>query len=43
MNRSHLTFRPRLESLERRDMLSTLTVTNNLASGPGSLAADIGP
>jgi hypothetical protein len=34
-------FRPRLEALEDRWMPSTLTVTNNLDSGPGSLRADI--
>jgi hypothetical protein len=30
-------FRPRLEALERRDLLSTLTVLNAQDSGPGSL------
>src|SRR6516162_2860078 len=34
-------FRPRLEALEDRWMPSTLTVTNNLDSGAGSLRADI--
>jgi hypothetical protein len=34
-------FRPRLEALENRWMPSTVTVTNNLDSGPGSLRADI--
>jgi hypothetical protein len=34
-------FRPRLEALEGRWMPSTLTVMNNLDSGPGSLRADI--
>ena len=34
-------FRPRLETLERRDVPSTLTVTNNLDSGAGSLRAEI--
>jgi hypothetical protein len=34
-------FRPRLENLEGRDVPSTLTVTNNLDSGSGSLRADI--
>jgi hypothetical protein len=34
-------FRPRLEVLECGDVPSTLTVTNNLDSGPGSLRADI--
>src|SRR6516165_7667285 len=34
-------FRPRLEALEGRWLPSTLTVTNNLDSGPGSLRADI--
>ena len=34
-------FRPRLEALEDRWLLSTLTVTNNLDSGPGSLRAEI--
>lgn len=37
----HATFRPRLEALEGRDVPSTLTVTNNLDSGPGSLRAEI--
>jgi predicted outer membrane repeat protein len=34
-------FRPQLETLERRDVPSTLTVTNILDSGAGSLRADI--
>jgi hypothetical protein len=34
-------FRPRLEALEDRWLPSTLTVLNNLDSGPGSLRADI--
>src|SRR6516165_12813270 len=34
-------FQPRLEALEDRWLLSTLTVTNNLDSGPGSLRAEI--
>ena len=34
-------FRPQLESLEGRDVPSTLTVMNNLDSGDGSLRADI--
>jgi hypothetical protein len=34
-------FRPRLEALEERWLPSTLTVTNNLDSGAGSLRADI--
>jgi hypothetical protein len=34
-------FRPRLEPLEGRYLLSTLTVLNNLDSGPGSLRAEI--
>jgi hypothetical protein len=34
-------FRPQLEVLEGRDVPSTLTVTNNLDSGPGSLRAEI--
>ncbi len=34
-------FRPQLESLEARDVPSTLTVTNNLDSGVGSLRAEI--
>ena len=34
-------FRPRLEGLEERTVLSTLTVTNNLDSGAGSLRAAI--
>ena len=35
------TFRPTLEALEHRWVPSTLTVTNNLDSGAGSLRADI--
>jgi predicted outer membrane repeat protein len=35
-------FRPRFEALEGRCVLSTLTVTNNLDSGHGSLRAEIG-
>jgi hypothetical protein len=35
------TFRPRLEALEGRDVPSTLTVTNTLDSGTGSLRAEI--
>src|SRR5262245_1193262 len=34
-------FRPRLELLEGRDVPSTLTVYNNLDSGPGSLRSEI--
>ncbi len=34
-------FRPQLEMFERRDLLSTLTVINNLDSGTGSLRAEI--
>jgi predicted outer membrane repeat protein len=34
-------FRPQVEVFERRELLSTLTVTNNLDSGNGSLRADI--
>jgi hypothetical protein len=34
-------FRPRLEALEGRWLPSTLTVTNNLDSGPGSLRVEI--
>jgi hypothetical protein len=34
-------FRPQLEGLEDRCVPSTLTVTNNLDSGPGSLRAEI--
>lgn len=34
-------FRPQLEALERRDVPSTVTVTNNLDSGAGSLRAVI--
>jgi hypothetical protein len=39
--RRHATFRPRLEALEERWLPSTLTVTNTLDSGPGSLRAEI--
>jgi len=39
--RASATFRPRLEALEGRVVPSTLTVTNNLDSGAGSLRADI--
>ena len=35
-------FRPQLDPLEGRVVLSTLTVTNALDSGPGSLQAEIG-
>ena len=35
------TVRPRLECLEDRVVLSTLSVTNNLDSGKGSLRAEI--
>src|SRR6516162_1392911 len=34
-------FRPQLETLEGRDVPSTLTVTNNLDFGGGTLQADI--
>src|SRR5262249_31558563 len=34
-------FRPQLEALEGRDVPSTLTVTNNLDNGSGSLRAEI--
>src|SRR5437762_10863248 len=34
-------FRPQLETLEARDVPSTLTVLNNLDSGAGSLRAEI--
>jgi hypothetical protein len=34
------TFRPRLEALEDRCLPSTLTVTNTLDRGPGSLRAE---
>ena len=34
-------FRPQLEALENRWLLSTLTVLNNLDSGAGSLRAEI--
>lgn len=34
-------FRPRIDALEGRVVLSTLTVTSTLDSGPGSLRADI--
>jgi hypothetical protein len=40
-SRKPLRFRPRLEALEGRWLPSTLTVMNNLDSGPGSLRADI--
>ncbi len=40
--RKPTTFRPRLEALEARECPSTLTVTNNLDSGAGSLRAEIG-
>ena len=39
--RQRVRFRPRLEALEDRFMPSTLTVLNNLDSGPGSLRAEI--
>jgi hypothetical protein len=39
--RRRANFRPRLDALEDRRLLSTLTVTNNLDSGKGSLRADI--
>jgi hypothetical protein len=39
--RRHANFRPRLEALEGRDVPSTLTVTNNLDSGAGSLRYEI--
>src|SRR5262249_952225 len=39
--RKPIPFRPRLEALEDRWLPSTLTVLNNLDSGPGSLRADI--
>ena len=45
--RTHVTarkpasFRPRLEALEGRDVPSTLTVTNTLDSGRGSLRYEI--
>jgi hypothetical protein len=39
--RANATFRPRLEVLECRDVPSTLTVTNNLDSGHGSLRDEI--
>src|SRR5262245_23017532 len=37
-----LSFVPQIEILEFRDVPSTLTVTNNLDSGPGSLRYAIG-
>jgi hypothetical protein len=40
--RSTPRIRPQLEVLEDRDVPSTLTVTNNLDSGAGSLRAQIG-
>src|SRR5262249_20237876 len=39
--RKRPTFQPRLEALEGRDVPSTLTVTNNLDYGPGSLRSEI--
>lgn len=39
--RQQTSFRPRLEVLESRNMPSTLSVTNNLASGPGSLRWEV--
>jgi hypothetical protein len=39
--RKRPTFRPALEALEERWVLSTLTVLNNLDSGAGSLRADV--
>jgi hypothetical protein len=39
--RQRATYRPRIEALEDRSLLSTLTVLNTLDSGPGSLRADI--
>jgi hypothetical protein len=39
--RANVTFRPRLEVLEGRDVPSTLTVTNTLDSGTGSLRYEI--
>ena len=39
--RPESTFRPRLEILDGRDVPSTLTVTNNLGYGPGSLRYEI--
>ncbi len=39
--RQRPTLRPQLEALEGRDVPSTLTVTNNLDSGSGSLRAEI--
>lgn len=39
--RQRTAFRPRLEALEDRWLPSTLTVMNNLDTGPGSLRADI--
>jgi hypothetical protein len=35
-------FRPRLDAMENRTLLSTLTVTNDQDSGPGSLRSAIG-
>src|SRR5439155_817817 len=40
-HRKRATFRPCLEALESRDVPSTLTVTNNLDSGAGSLRYEI--
>src|SRR5258707_12513117 len=39
--RQRAIYRPRMEALENRWLPSTLTVLNNLDSGPGSLRADI--
>src|SRR4029077_10883233 len=39
-SRQRSAFRPQLECLEDRWLPSTLTVTNNLDSGPGSLRAE---
>jgi hypothetical protein len=41
MARKQRSFRPRLDALEGRAVLSTFTVTSNLGSGPGTLRDEI--